>query len=211
VIVIEEVHSLIPVEDVMFVKWVLELQKYGAMIIMIAPSVSLVSKAIRIRTPIWISFATAPSDASLVNLKLKEGEAIIRKTGKIIKVKPLFFKIKERQLKIKERCSIITMINNKKSKVRKTSSDGKNNYTIITNNNEIYSLNKNSNTTSKNIYEIDDEWLIDHIDPNTVKVSGPNVTTYLPLTIESIIKLEEIKAPEKVIDEFITILAKENY
>ena len=200
VIVIEEVHSLIPVEDVIFVKWILELQKYGAIIIMIAPSASLVNKAIRIRTPIWISFATAPSDASLVNLKLKEEEAVIRKAGKIIKFKPLFFKIKEKkQLKIKE------------SKIRQTSSGGKNNYTIIINNNEIYSLNKSTNTTSKNIYKIDDEWLIDHIDPNTVKVSGPNVTTYLPLTIESIVKLEEIKAPEKVIDEFITILAKENY
>jgi len=211
IIVIEEVHNLIPVEDTMFAKWIFELQKYGAMVIMIAPSASLVNKAIKMRTPIWISFATAPGDTSIVPLKLGDEEAIIRKAEKIIKVRPLFFKIKEeKQLKTKEECSIAAMINNK---IEQVFMDGKNNnYMIITTNNEIYSLSSKDTSISPNIYKMmDDKWLIDRIDLNTVKISGPNITTYLPLTIESIAKLEEMKVPEKVIDEFLTILAKENY
>ncbi len=215
VIVIEEAHNLIPTEDTMFAKWVLELQKCGVMIIMVAPSASLISKVIRARVPIWISFATTFNDAPVVNLRLGRGEAIIKEWGKIKKIKPLFFKMEKRKLKIRERHSIITMISNKlkliKNKVRQTYVNERDNYTITTNNNKIYSLNNGTNTIFKNICKINDEWLVDHIDPSTVKISGPNITLHLPLTIESVVKLEEIEAPEEVIDKFLTILAGEDH
>ncbi|MEM1546082.1 MAG: hypothetical protein QXP91_06450 [Candidatus Methanomethylicia archaeon] len=215
IIVIEEAHNLISTEDTIFTKWILEVQKCGAMIIMITPSASLISKAIKVRAPLWISFATAPNDTSVVNLKLKGGEAIIKEWGKITKIKPLFFKMEKRKIEIKERCYIITIINNKlkliKNRVRQTCVDKESNYTIATNNNEIYSLNKDSNMIFKNICRTNGEWLIDYIDSNTVRISGPNIILYLPLTIESIAKLEEIKAPEKVIDKFLTILAEKNH
>lgn len=214
VIVIEEAHNLIPEErrNLMFEKWILEMQKYGVMVIMIAPSTSLLSKTVKIRTPIWISFAIAPSDASIVDLKLKRGEAVIREGGEAVKFRPLLFKIRNRQLETKGKHSITAIIRCKlmKNKTKRRYVSEKGTYMIIIDNDSVYSSRGSVNTFSKNIYRIYNEWIINRIDSNNVEVLGPNVDTRLPLAIESVAKLEEIKAPDKVIDEFLTILAEKD-
>lgn len=212
VIVIEEAHNLIPEEkgNLIFEKWILEMQKHGVMVIIIAPSTSLLSKTVKIRAPVWISFAIAPSNALTVGLKLKRGEAIIREGGEATKFRPLLFKIRNRQLETREKHSITTIIRCKlmKNKTKRKCVSEKGTYVIMIDDNDVYSSKEGVSMTSKNIYKIDNEWIINRTDSNNVEVLGPNISLRLPLAIESIIKLEEVKAPDKVIDEFLTILAE---